>query len=57
MREGMALKRVAMKCFPDTPKGRNKALRLYVGAKKRRLRTRLVMWKGLACVAARRKRK
>jgi hypothetical protein len=53
----MALKRTAMKCFPDTPKGRGKALRLYVGAKKRRLRARLVMWKGLACVAARQKAK
>lgn len=53
----MALKRAAMKCFPDTPKGRNKALRLYVGAKKHQLRVRLVMWKGLACVAARRKKR
>lgn len=53
----MALKKAAMHCFPGTPKGRNKALRLYVGSKKRGLHVRQVVWKGMACVAQRRRKR
>jgi hypothetical protein len=53
----MALKRAAMHCFPATLKGRKKQIRLYLASKRRGLHVRQVEWKGLACVAARRRKR
>lgn len=53
----MPLKRAAVHCFPDTPKGRNRALRLFVGSKKHGLHVRQMKWKGMACVAQRRRKR
>lgn len=46
---------ILMRCFSDGPKGRNAALRLFIGAKRRHLRPTLVRGKKgkRICVAVR----